>query len=104
MYKNPGPVYKIVNPYIDKFKHTPTWRIGSAMRKPLTDNENYEYYKHNDHQPFIDRSNNIYKQTKWTKIKGGAIGVDAKVSLKNIKNKGFISKECKSSNSRPREI
>lgn len=30
--------------------------------------------------PFIDRSQNIYTQTRWTNVKGGAIGNDPRVS------------------------
>ena len=46
----------------------------------MADNEKFEYFKHPDRKPFIDRSQNIYNQTKWTKVKGGAIGHDEKMN------------------------
>lgn len=83
-HRNPGPKYKVVDPYLDKFKKSPGWRIGTANRKPLTDNEKYEYFNHKDRMPLIDRSNNIYNQTRWTNVKGGAIGNDPRVRFQFI--------------------
>jgi len=75
----PGSKYQIVDSYIDKYQTAPKFRIGSAKRQPLSDKEVFEYYSHKDRLPFIDRSNNIYNQTKWSKIKGGAIGHENRV-------------------------
>lgn len=62
-----------------KFTKPPTWRIGSAKRKEISDYERFDYFKHKDRIPFIDRSVNLIKQTKWTHVPGGAMNLDNKV-------------------------
>jgi hypothetical protein len=69
---------------VDKYKKVPTWRIGSALRKPLSDFEKFEHFNHLDKEPYIDRSTLLYKQTRWTKVKGGAIGHDPRVRRYNL--------------------
>lgn len=77
--KNPGPIYNNVDISKVKFTKPPTWRIGSAKRKEISDYERFDYFKHKDRIPFIDRSVNLIKQTKWTHVTGGAINLDNKV-------------------------
>ena len=51
------------------------------MRKPLSDFEKYDHFNHLDKEPYINRSTLLYNQTRWTKVKGGAIGHDQRVKL-----------------------
>lgn len=73
--------YEITDPTLYRFKKPSCWAIGTSNRRPLNDNEQFDFYKHKDSHPFVDRSMNLLKQPRFDKIKGGAIPIENKADL-----------------------
>ena len=58
-----------------KYDNTHKWRIGTAQRRPLNDNEKYSYFDH-----VYNKKTDLGRlPKKWNKIVGGAIGVDPRI-------------------------
>ena len=73
--QSPGPKYPPSNEEYYKFPHTQKWKIGNSKRRPLDNNEKYEYFNH----LYTEKDDLSRLPKKWNKIKGGSISLEPRI-------------------------